>query len=410
MQRLLQMGMTLLGIALVAAVSYLAATRSGAVLSAIADHRPQPVPLATELPAAPTASEPPNTVPPPTESPIPLPTATETATATPAPTATPTPLHQPAVAGIELSGITHSWQTWNNCGPATLAMYLSYYGSTLNQADVAAVIRPNQDDKNAGPEELAQYARAQGFGAVLGVHGNHDLLRLLLSNGIPVLIETWHEPEPDNGMGHYRLLTGYDDREQHWVVYDSYDTVNLRGADPYLGLVLSYEEVDRLWPAFNRNYLVVFPPEQEILVRSILGPAAGEPAMWEEALVAARAEVEANPEDPYAWFNLGSDLTALERHEEAVEAYARAEAIGLPRRMLWYQFGPFESYLSVGQPEKVIALADFVIAQTDQIEEVWYWKGLALQAQGDLTSARQALERAANLNPNFAPAQAALSN
>ncbi|MEZ4712257.1 MAG: hypothetical protein R3A44_34025 [Caldilineaceae bacterium] len=54
------------------------------------------------------------------------------------PSATALPLHQTAAPAVELTGFNHQWQTWNNCGPATLAMNLSYFGSPLNQADIGS--------------------------------------------------------------------------------------------------------------------------------------------------------------------------------------------------------------------------------------------------------------------------------
>ena len=53
-------------------------------------------------------------------------------TETDAPTATPTPWTIPATAS--LSGIRHAWQTWNNCGPATLSMQMSYFGNVLESS------------------------------------------------------------------------------------------------------------------------------------------------------------------------------------------------------------------------------------------------------------------------------------
>ena len=55
------------------------------------------------------------------------PTRAHTHTPTPLPTALPAPTALPPT--VQLTGLTHVWQTWNNCGPATLAMNLSYFGS-----------------------------------------------------------------------------------------------------------------------------------------------------------------------------------------------------------------------------------------------------------------------------------------
>ena len=70
-----------------------------------------------------------------------VPTGTPLPTATTPPIPTAAPAHQPAQSAVTLTGFTHEWQTWNNCGPATLAMNLSYFGSTLTQADVGTVLR-----------------------------------------------------------------------------------------------------------------------------------------------------------------------------------------------------------------------------------------------------------------------------
>ena len=102
-------------------------------------------------------------------------------------------------------------------------MNLSFFGSRATQADIAAALRPFQDDKNVNPEELAAYARSQGLHALARVNGSPEVLRQLISAGVPVLIEAWYEPKPNDGMGHYRLLVGFDDGTQEWIAYDSYE-------------------------------------------------------------------------------------------------------------------------------------------------------------------------------------------
>jgi tetratricopeptide (TPR) repeat protein len=367
----------------------------------IAAYRPHPQFVPTPLPT-PTGV-------PPTPSPTLTPTAPPTATPalTPTPAATPTPAHRPAAEAVELTGFTHAWQKWNNCGPATLAMHLSYFGSPLTQADLAAVLKPNWDDKNVSPEELAAFARSQGFRALVRVNGDADRLRLLLSNGLPVLIETWLEAE--GGMGHYRLLTGYDDESRQWIVFDSYVSAGVDDKQPYRGIRLSYDEIDRLWAVFNRTYLLVYADEVTPVVLSILGEEADDEAMWQRALLRSQEEARQRPDDPFAWFNLGTDQVALGQFGQAAVAYDRARVIGLPWRMLWYQFGPFRAYYEAGRYEELIALADATIATSGNIEETFYWKGLGLAAQGDAVGARQAWQRAVELKPNYAEAAAALA-
>ena len=337
------------------------------------------------------------------------PTETTPPTDIPAPTATPTPAYQPARESVQLAELTHMWQTWNNCGPATLAMNLSYYACDLTQAEIAAALKPDVDDKNVSPEEMADFARRQNLSAHVLVNGDADRLRLLLSNGVPVLIETWHEPAPDDGMGHYRLLMGYDDAARQWVAYDSYESKGVDPDKPYAGIRFGYDGLDALWRVFNRAYLVIYDEAHAPAARDILGADLDETQMWQRANRQAQMEIEAKPNDPFGWFNLGMGLAAGGQFERAASAFDQARHIGLPWRMLWYQFGPFEAYFAVGRYDELIALADATLKTSGGlVEELYYWKGRAHEALGDTEAARAAWVRALELNGYYAPAMEAL--
>ena len=288
-------------------------------------------------------------------------------------------------------------------------MNLSYFGSRATQAEVAATLRPFKDDKNVNPEELVAYARTQGFRALARVNGSPETLRQLLSAGVPVLVETWYEPKPNDGMGHYRLLVGFDDAAREWIAYDSYDSHGLVKGQPYAGVRLPYDEVARDWPVFNRTYLLIYDEARAAPVEQVVGGDLDDAAMWARALAAAEAEVAQKPDDPFAWFNLGTDLTALGRFDEAASAYDRSRQLGLPWRMLWYQFGPFRAYYEAGRHDEVIALADATLRTAKHVEELFFWRGLAQKANGDLPAARASWERALELNPNYADVQAAVA-
>ena len=289
-------------------------------------------------------------------------------------------------------------------------MNLSYYGATLDQAEIGAVLRRHPDDKNVGPEELAAYAREQGYAAQVRVNGNAELLRALVGRDIPVLIESWLEEQPNDGMGHYRLIVGYDDAAASWIAYDSYVATPLVSADPddYQGIYLDYAETDALWAVFNRAYVLVYPPAREPEIVALLGASLDPTVMWQGSLAAAQTAVAADPADPFARFNAGTSLVALGDYAGAAAAYDEARALGLPWRMLWYQFGPFVAYHAVGRDAEMVALADATLATTTSIEELHYWRGQGLAALGDAAGARAAYEQALALNPDYAPALVAL--
>lgn len=332
-----------------------------------------------------------------------------TATPDAQPTPTPLPRYRPPQPAADLTGFRHMWQTWNNCGPATLAIYLSYWGSNISQEAAGAALRTHQDDKNVMPEELAAFAQSQGFAARVLVNGDRNRLRLLLSNGLPVLVETWLEEEPNDGMGHYRLLTGYDDATASWIAYDSYVTRNLRNpGGAYQGIRIAYDEFDEHWQVFNHLYLLVYPTSEAALVAEILGGDGDESSMWQAALEGTRVTVTSQPNNAFAWFNLGTNLTALGHYAEAANAYDQARRLGLPWRMLWYQFGPFLAYHDVGRHDEVLALADATLRTTGSVEELHYWRGMALAALGNRAAAEQAWQRSLALNPQYTAARIAL--
>ena len=129
-------------------------------------------------------------------------------------------------------------------------------------------------------------------------------------------------------------------------------------------------------------------------MQRILGRDRDERQMFEHALALSQAEAAARPDDGFAWFNVGTNLVALGRTGEAVEAYDRARTLRLPWRMLWYQFGPFEAYLAEGRLADVQALADANLVQSKDLEESHYFRGRALQAKGQVEAARGAYQAA----------------
>lgn len=304
----------------------------------------------------------------------------------------------PTTGAVQLTGFTHQWQTWNNCGPATITTHMSYFGRTETQAEAALFLKPNKEDKNVSPHQLADYARSSGIAAIMRQGGTIELLKTLLSNDLPVLAETWLTHDGD-GLGHYRLITGYDDAAGQFTTSDS-----LNGPD----FQVSYEQFDADWRVFNRLYLVVYPPEQAGLVAAIIGDDMDDTVMYTRLAAEARTETERNPEDAIAYFNYGEALTRLDRFEEASLAFDRARQLGLHWRRLWYQFTPFEAYYAVGRYQDVLDLTEATLKGSGGLEEAYYYHGLALLATGQ-PGAKEDFEAALEYNPLFKPAEEALN-
>jgi len=302
---------------------------------------------------------------------------------------------------VLLTQVKQEYQGWNNCGPATLSMNLGFFGWSGNQSDAAKFLKPDPEDKNVSPDQMAAYARSVGFQAQYRVNGTLDLIKTFLRAGLPLLIEKGFAPEADLGwMGHYELIVGFNDLKREFIAMDSY-------LGPYQAV--PYTDLDTYWRQFNRTYLIVYPESHADTVAQVLGDQLDAATMWAGALATAQREAAAAPDDPFAWFNLGADYVALNDLPRAAAAYDQARQIGLPWRMTWYQFGLFDAYLGVGRYADVLALADATLKVTPDIEEMYYYKGLALKAQGNLDGARSQLELALKHNPNFEPAKAVLA-
>lgn len=346
----------------------------------------------------------------PSATPEPTQTATATteptATATPEPTNTPTPEAtatpaveiEPLALQVDLPGIAHEYQRLNNCGPVSTSMALSYYGSTLTQYDIAPIVKGGPTDTNASPQELSRFIQEQGFSAPVQYNGNSDVVRALLSNGIPVIVEQWLERPDDELTAHYRLVRGYDSTAGTLLVNDSYVGPNLR---------YSEADFDRWWIAFNRVYIPVYRPEQEALVQAIIGASyQNDELMWQEAADRATTELETN-DNMYSWYNLGEARLRLGDVEGAIAAFESSLAFGFPVRYPWYVFAHLEAFNTAGQPQRVLDVtANYTAAN---VEEIHYQRGVALEALGRPDEALAEYRTAATLNARMQPAADAIA-
>ena len=380
-----------------------------------ADREQLTIPLIDLAPGSPTAVVPPSSTPTPEDSPLPA-SVTEkpTAVPTPSPAPSPTPTSLPPSALIE--GIKIVAQEFNNCGPANLSMLLRFHQIDINQLEIARVLRPNEDDRNVTPEELVRFVTENTpLQAASFRGGDLGLLKRLLVAGFPVVIEKGliHD-EVTGWMGHYLILIGYNDARQQFYGMDSF-----LGPWDSTGRAEAYGQFQEQWRHFNYAFYLVYPPGRSAEVEEILGPELLEPAaMWQRAALLAHAEINEDDRDPFAWFNLGSSLTRmgdvtgeLDYYQNAVIAFDLAREIGLPARMLWYQFEPYVAYLAAGRLDDLFTLADATLAYEGGkgVEETFLYRGHALLASGNLSGARAAYQKALDLNPGYQLARDALS-
>jgi hypothetical protein len=340
------------------------------------------------------------------------PTPTPGPSATPAPSPTPTILPTPLPTSVQLSGVRHEYQRWNNCGPANLSMALSFWGWEGDQDDTAPYLKPNPRDKNVMPYEMVNYVEDNtGLRIIVRSGGDLDLLRRFIAAGIPVLIEKGFEGAGFDGwMGHYELLTGYDDTTQRFTAQDSYIRADLP---------IPYEQVQSYWRHFNYTFLIIYPPDREDEVYGLLGPLADPSSASQIAAQRASEEIYSlTGRDVYfAWFNRGTSLVALQdymgaagAYDMAFQLYAELPPETRPWRMLWYQTGPYFAYHYSGRYYDVINLATTTLQTMEEpvLEESYYWRALAREALGDLSGAIEDLRTSLVYHGAFIPSVAAL--
>lgn len=348
-------------------------------------------PTATELP--PTATLVPSLTPtdyvPPTA----------TLTATPSPTPTPIP------STFQLEGVVHEFQTFNNCGPASLSMALSYWGWEGDQHITSAWLKPNPKDRNVMTYEMVDYVRTQtNLNAVLRWGGDLEMIHQFIAAGFPVLIERgfYEEVPQQTWMGHYNVITGYDTEKQTFIVQDSFGGPNT---------IYSFERIGRHWRAFNYAFIIIYPPDREARVFDLLGPHADETYNLQHAAQKAREEIQvlSGRELFFAWYNLGSSLVGLRDYYGAAEAFDQAYVVynelgSKPFRITWYVTAPYFAYYHTGRYQAVIDLANITISFVSNepaIGETWVWRGRARLALGDVDGAVSDFREALKWHPGW---------
>jgi len=326
-------------------------------------------------------------------------------TAFPSATITPSPTPLPSEKILE--GFTHAFQMLNNDGPANLAIALSYWGWSGDQRDAAAFLKPNERDKNVMPYEMQDFLESEtDFRAITRVGGDLQILKALISGGFPVIVEKGYEgSEFDGWMGHYQVVSGFDDGKEVFYTQDS-----LKGPD----FTENYGDFLKDWRAFNYSYVVPYPLDSETKVLEILGEQANAYSNFLHAseIAALESDQLSGRDLFFAFYNLGTNLVRLNDYGSAAVAYDAAFANYQelpdeikPWRILWYQTGPYFSYYYTGRYEDIIVLADNTLGKITEtiLEESYYWRARAKLALGDQEGAIADFQKSLEAHPGFTP-------
>ena len=195
-----------------------------------------------------------------------------------------------------ISSVPHHYQgTWFNCGPAASEMVMDYYGADIYQEDIADVANCTSswgtytDDlrrtghfsaistASQNPSLQGYDERKLGYGSMENrwsypdntdpdYPDRYNDLKELISSDFPIIPLTWYDSS--HATGHFRVIKGYNDSTNVFIVHDPWYTGAYQGPDvnfnqPFL--------VDNLWTQWYRWALFVCPWEVQVSAPANVG-------------------------------------------------------------------------------------------------------------------------------------------
>jgi len=331
------------------------------------------------------------------------------ATATPAPTPvpavispTPTAMPEPIPPAVFLQPMAHWFQGWNQCAEVSSAMALSYFGNKVEPNSVTAVLRPNKDwkaAKNVESPHIADYLRGQGVQAQAFEGGTNNRIKRLVAAGVPVIVGQWQNRTDHAGVGHWRVVRGYDDAKGVFLVNDS-----MIGA----AVPLTYAEFDDLWPLYDYVYIPLWNDRLAPAVQRIIGAEMDPKVNATRAVTYAESRAKEQPTNAERYFGLGGAYFKAGDNAKAVEMYRKAKSMGLLDRTpwaLWYQSWPVTAMVNLGLDDEALQVAQENIKSAGVYALMRYERGRVFEKRGDLAGAKREYQMALVDNKNLKEAR-----
>ena len=226
------------------------------------------------------------------------------------------PKAAPASAALDMR---HLWQSLNNCGPASVVMALSTFGITADQETARLALRGPDVRRGMGPQGVDPWVKElYGLRSMWRNNGTNGLLKQLVANGFAPLVTQWMQDPSVSRIAHWRAIRGYDDALGTFYVND-----------PMLGnfVPLSYRWIQDNWQPFSYRYMVIYRPEDEALLKAIVGPEWSESRNREAFYQRTKAEALAQ-DTAAAWLTYGEASYQSGRFDEALAAFDKGLAMG----------------------------------------------------------------------------------
>ena len=240
----------------------------------------------------------------------------------PAPAAAPAeslPIPKEAPAAAQFDEMRHVWQSLNNCGPAAVVMALSTFGIGESQEVARLALRGPDVRRGMGPQGVDPWVKDNfGLRSMWRNNGTNALLKQLVANGFAPMVTQWMVDPGIARVAHWRTVRGYDDARGVFYVNDS-----------MLGnmVPLSYGWFGANWQSFAYRYMVIYRPEDEPLLKAIVGKDWSDTHVRQAMYERAKAEAFAQDTN-FAWLAFGEAAYANGMFEDAVSAFEKGFGMG----------------------------------------------------------------------------------
>ncbi|KQR22837.1 LysM peptidoglycan-binding domain-containing protein [Deinococcus sp. Leaf326] len=135
-------------------------------------------------------------------------------------------------------------QTFNNCGPASVASVMRAFGRPVSQRDYQQVLRPTGGYTQT--RDVSDLLVRQGLQAPLRRSGTVEAIKDELAAGHPVIVLQYHSVY--GKTPHFRVVRGYDETQGILIMSDSISGPNV---------ALTERDFDVLWNMQGRQYIPV---------------------------------------------------------------------------------------------------------------------------------------------------------
>jgi len=218
------------------------------------------------------------------------------------------------------------WKKKNYCGPAAMAMVLSYWTDNIQTQSKIAKGMHGFKGEIAYNSEMVFYPRTMGLMSY-SFNGDIQTLKELIKKDIPLIV--LHKPVKQINKGHYRVIIGFDENSQQVIFHD-----------PLLGkkFAAEYDTFNDLWhwgDNVNKNNwtLVVVPNdkkfeslqiESKYLTYINMATSYYRKEDYENSLKMWESASYEKPSEPYPVYSTAMIYIRLDEKQKALEYAEKA--------------------------------------------------------------------------------------